>query len=388
GLPRVELEEPRSYRLDEAIERAFTQRFESRIEFERVMQARHLAARSYRELLPHFGIGSILALATANVSGILGSIGDLAPFLFPSRWQQARQDAFLAQAERDSLLVMRGNSGVQLEGFAYAIARDLAITRHYEEAIGEAERLRDLVRSLESMGALPIGSWQLVETSIHRMRDEHAAVGLGLRQALRHSAQALGLMNPEAVTALVLSADQAPIEAPEEIDTRQLLETAVQRSIEVRQAGFAIEAARVARRSVSFSWLDPAGESSLGFGFPSRVEIARSRITELEASRAQLQSIVLQKASEAAEAHSFAVAAHARAREDLALQEARVARIRRAVEFGAGPTQLDLATALLDRLRARASLETSVAAYRLSRAKIDRLLLRGHYSRLELQPRP
>ena len=79
----------RVYTLAELRTRAFSHNYNTQVEVEHAFQARQMAKVSRLNLLPHLSIGSAAAISTVavgGVSGLLQSVGDLAPFLLPNHW--------------------------------------------------------------------------------------------------------------------------------------------------------------------------------------------------------------------------------------------------------------------------------------------------------------
>jgi hypothetical protein len=379
------LEPARAYSLADAMNRALTLDFGTRIEFEHVMQARHQAANAYLKLLPHLGGGSILALAAApTVVGLLGAVGDLVPFLFPSRWIQAREARLASEAEQDALILMRGDAGVQLEGMAYAFARDVGIQRDYAAAITEVDEARQQIAKSEAAGGYPAGSADLLATLLIQLQSDADDLDLTVSEEKMSLAQAMGFVNPDAVTDLSVPEESVPLDAAKELDPASLMAEAQDRSFELRQMDWLIRAAESARRATYFSWLDPSGDPSveLGAGLGQAVAVATSQVAELRVAREQTASILLQKVDATVAEFNDSLDDHERSGRYFALQDTRVSRLLAALAAGQPVQMYDLITALSDHLAARLGLRNSDAVYRISLAKLDRLLLRGYYAHL------
>ena len=125
--------EPRIYTLAEAMDAAFNKSFESRLEYENVIQAKQRAKAAHLSLLPHLGVGTVINAITPSVTGYIASIGDLAPFLLPSRWFLAKQGTAQYEAEKVTLKIMRADLGATVEQFAYALQRDKEIADLFEK---------------------------------------------------------------------------------------------------------------------------------------------------------------------------------------------------------------------------------------------------------------
>ena len=376
GGHQIALEPPQNFSLAGAVKNALTLDFGSRIEFQRVMQARHLAANAYLNLLPHLGTNSILAAATAsNFVGLLSAVGDLAPFLLPSRWLQAKEQALASQAERDALILMRGDAGVQVEGLAYAIARDEKIQAEYQIALDQARTIRSQLNSSEN---------DIMDSLLISMEADSAELDLSIREQKSFFAQAMGLNNPAAVLDLSVPEAALPIEVATDLDASTMSGAALGRSFELRQMDYLIHAARIAKKATYFGWLDPSGDPSgeLGFGFGEKVALAASKVAELVSAREEIQSIVLQKLANTVAEYNDSMEDHERSGRNFAIQERRLQRILSALPTGAALDRFDVVTTLQAHLGAKIGLLNSEAVYRISHAKLDRLMLEGFYSTL------
>jgi hypothetical protein len=162
-------EVPAHYTQREAMSRAFTESFDSRAIYERQIQARHAARASYLNLLPHLSMSSILSAVAPSVTGLLGAIGDLVPFLLPNRWLQAKSAAHQSQAQRQALALMRADAAAQVEGLSYALERDFQILAHYRTLMDLAVQTRDKLQRIELSGGMPEGSTDHLNATINWM---------------------------------------------------------------------------------------------------------------------------------------------------------------------------------------------------------------------------
>jgi len=96
----------RPYSIDELVAAAQTRNFNTRVEFDSLIQAKLSAQESYLNLLPHINIGSGLSLIGFVPTTMLRAIGDLLPFFLPDRWFQASAANHAAAAEFDSYRVV------------------------------------------------------------------------------------------------------------------------------------------------------------------------------------------------------------------------------------------------------------------------------------------
>ncbi len=387
----MRLEPAKSYGLDEAVANAFRMSFDDRIEFQRVMQAKHRTANSYLNLIPHLTINSILGLTQyTNVQGLLGIVGDLVPFLLPSRWFRAKADSLDAEAEQDGLILMRADAAEQILGLAYLFDRDKRIETDYEGAIQEAEQAHGQVQTDEFLGEFPPGTADNLKTTIDGMKLDLAVLELTINEEKTSLAQSMGLMNPDGVTDLSMPQDDSKIAQAQSIDGKSILALALDRSFELRQLDFLIQAAQEVKTADYFDWMDPTGDPSLGLGagLGEAVAVQSSKINELEIDREQLQSQVYQEVTDVTAEHNEALKAYRLASDDLTTQERRFNRTQELLNFGKDVSVLDLVTVYQDRLKAKINVLNSIAAFEISRAKLDRLELEGYFSQLSSAPLP
>jgi hypothetical protein len=380
--PTPQWEVPAKFVLSEAMSRAFNQSFQSRVEYEHQIQARHTAKAAYLNLLPHLSISSVLSLVTPSTTGILGVIGDLAPFLLPSRWFQARDARLMSQAERQVLALMRADSAAQVEGLAYALARDQQILERYNALMDLAVKTRDQLQTLETQGQMPEGSTDHLNATINLMALDMAGLTLIIHEDRIVLAQAMGFQNPEAVLELALDPESIPIGQARPIDTDPATTQAIQRSYELAQMNQLIVLAANQKRELDFNWLDPAGDytAALGFGLGETIAVARSRIQELRVKREQIQSAVAEKVAEAVAEYDVDLTTYSLAQSGVALSARRMTRVLAQIGPGSNLNTLDVEAVFQDSLASAIRSEAMLAAFRVARSRIDRFLLQGWYA--------
>src|SRR6185437_8446604 len=89
-----------------------------------------------------------------------------------------------------------------------------------------------------------------------------------------------------------------PIDSAPAVDFQTINDAAIARSFELDQMDWLISEAQLAKVEEGFDWLDPVGDSNLGLGaaLPSQIEVAQSKIDELQVDRDQVKSIISEKA--------------------------------------------------------------------------------------------
>ena len=386
-------ETPQAYTLTGAITRARTMSFASRIEFEHVVQAKLAAQAAYLHLLPQITMSTIAnSISPAPLSFVgtfqtaLQSIGDLAPFLLPSRWLQAAATEQQSKAEQDSEILMRLDTGVQVEGLFYAYARDKK-TRELTQAflaqlIDPNTGIRHEVKVREDLGQLPVGSTLTIDSIINQTQQNLSVLNQVTSEDLSSISQTLGYFNPTTVTDAAIDTELVPIATAKPIDFNTVNSAALNRSYELDQMDYLINAANETKTAKYFEWLDPAGDPNLGLGaaLPVNIELSQSQIQELNIDKQQLQSILSQKVFNAVTDYSQALDNYRGAQDGLAIQTNLLATEMANLKTGVNVDLFGLVSILQNYLAAQIMIESSNANYRVARSEVDRLLLEGYYA--------
>lgn len=379
-------EVPATYSLDQAMEHAFNTSFESRAQFERAMQASHVATNAWWNLLPRLNIGSGLTTAKSVTGGfleLLGTIGDFAPFLLPTRWIAAENASKQADVAKMGLTLMRGDTGAQLEALIYSWRKDGDLLQSYETILQSSQKLEAQVRDLEVFGLYPSGTADTIETTVNQMKADQAAVAATFDDERATISQAMGFVNPNAVTAVTM---QSPADEPEldHLQEDSFEADVLKRSLELTQMDRLLEIAQGSKTGAYFQWLDPSGDpnASLGLGLPSAIQIAQDQVNQLEIARTQLEATIRQKARQALDDYETAKDQAALATSDLSLQQEREKRVLELVKFSKDTNLVELVGVYQDLLRAQVNARTAQASIQVARVKLNRLLLLNYYSQL------
>lgn len=379
--PALELEEAKKYRLVDLVGMAFEKNFESRIQYEHLLQAKSKTRAAYLNLLPHLSFSTALSVGTAAAQGMYASAGDLAPFLFPTRWFQAKEAALKSQAERDALLIMQADLAATVEGMNYVYERDKAILATYDLTIEKGKAVKEQLAQLEKAGKVPEGSADDIETLVNSMLLDRATL-IAAQRIQRHGlAQALGFQNPEAVLDVELGEEIECLDDAKPVDSEAVSRLALSRSYELRQMDSLIDIAKWQKRELYFNWLDPTGDPGAGLGLALRdlVVVSKSKVKELQLRRAQLRAGLVQKVFETVATHDGVIKSNEPMKKHIALQEKRLDRIIKQIQPGANLNSIELSSIFQDYLTAKVRGESLRATYRIARSKLDRFLLKGYY---------
>lgn len=380
-------EKSQVFLLKDAMERARNMSFASRIEFEHVVQAKANMRAAYLHLLPQLSFGTIAGAVTGNItlsfSSLLNFIGDLAPFLLPTRWIMADLAKNMSKAEVDAQRLMRLDMGVEIEGMYYAYDRDRVARNFYGETLQKVTEFRNEIKIREDMGQLPTGSTDNMNSVLNQISQSYSVLNQVLAEDRAAISQALGFFNPLVVEDATIDGEQFPIDMAPSVDFPSLQVAAIGRSFELDQMDYLILAAQNAKEAKFFSWLDPAGDSNLGLGFAlsPQIEMSNSQIQELQINRDQLKSILSQKAYNAVMDYQQALKAFVDANDGMNIQVRRLNQAKLNLETGTKVDLFGLVAIFQDYLNVEIQREAARANYRVARAHIDRLLLTGYYSK-------
>lgn|GEM_PF-3667213 len=380
------IETPQDFTLDQAVHQAMEKEFNTRIEFQHMLQARLASKQALNNLLPSLNGGVLLGFANGPLAvlGVLAFAGNLAPFLLPSRWFLASETRHQSEAEADALLLMRGAAGLQVEAMAYALAHDQDFASVLNPFCDELSDLLPQIQQLETANKIPSGAtrhFQSVTNELHDQLDDFAE-SIDIQKA--GLAQALGLVNPQSVKSLSVPSFPIGVDTDTDLKIESLQGLALGRSLELRQMDSLIAAAQAGVQADSYTWLDPAADvaHSLGFGSGQTIAIDSSQVEQLLEQKNLLAATLLQNLSVAVVQFNHAQDDLADSRSNLKLETERWANLKSRLNAGLSIDTLELTSIPIDLIRSQLHLHDAQLEYRASRAHLDRLLLRGYYAAL------
>jgi hypothetical protein len=384
--PSKPLEVPASFTLDEAVKVAMDREFLTRIEYEQMLQAKYTATQSLLALLPSFNGGTILAFSSGpqTVIGILTMADNLAPFLFPSHWILASENAALSEAEKKAYAIAKGAAGLQIENFADSIHHDQEGLEALNKILLTVASFQKDVSEQESQGKVPAGTslhLSSVWNSLQDMTDDYMEALDLQRESL---AQAMGFINPQAVKEIsVPEFDYSVINNPD-LKFEDLKDSVISNSLELQQMSRLIEAAKLGVSADTFSWLDPAADvnHSLGFGLGATVLIDQTQVDSLIVQKDQVEAILLQALAAAITQYNHSLDDLNDSISGLKLEEARMDLLKSELATGKAVSPDELTTIPSDLLSWHIHLQDAELEYRSSVAKLNRLLLKGYYAGL------
>ncbi len=395
-------ETPASYTVQALITHAMSESFTSRIEFERVTQAKLTAQVARENLLPHLSVGSASRAGSAAasaisssvvglVSSVVDTIGDLVPFLLPDRWSEKNADQFAYDAEKESYIAMKVDAGSIAEGLVYALSRDMDSLASLKDHRAMIENLYNEIQDREKAGLVQIGTSADLGSIMNSLDQESLVLNEIVSEELTSLSEAAGFVNPGAVSSLSGSVDPTQIDSAHSMDPTTVSDLAIARSVELRQMDDLIQMAQFQKDSRKYQWMDPSGDSSggLGFGLGDYIEIGQAKIDELMQKRQELQADLLDKVNNTSDEWNEALQSHQLAEQGITIQNIRINRLTFDMLNGLSTFDMgDLVDAIqgllnddLERIRAK-------YAYFIAYSKMNRILFAGPYAHVNAAPPP
>ncbi|MGK5083083.1 hypothetical protein WDW37_07230 [Bdellovibrionota bacterium FG-1] len=375
------LETPAPYKVSELMLKAMNRNFASQVEFEHVVQARMAALNSHLNLLPHFTLNTILGLVSFSWSSIIRSVGDLAPFLLPTRWFRAKEAGFKSAAESAAWILMKADTANIAEGLAYTIARDTKSLACMGENRDWIQAIRQIIWERERLGLIKEHSTEKIDALLLGVDKAVLLLGQTVKEEFTDLAQVAGFFNPQAIQSIVVDTDLS-IEHPITIDPKLISEVALLKSFELKQMDSLIGYAKTSRTERFFNWLDPTGEDAgaIGLGFGAYIAIGQSQIREMGLRRQQLQSILLQKVDNISTELTDSIQLRSLAFKTRDLQQSIVDHMLQDMSTGQLISFTDLTNALQEELRADLDTVNAEFAYLVSVSKLKRVQYEDLYA--------
>jgi hypothetical protein len=378
-------ENPATYTKNQLIDRALNLSFQSRISFERLVQAKLNAKVAIGNLFPHFSTNTFVGIYTPSITSVLKVIGDLVPFLLPNRWAKADEASSQFKAQFNGWITMKADAGNTVDGLSLVLLQGEQTLEKLKANEVLVTQIRDQIKSRETTGILQIGSSDDVTAVINSIDQAIADIQEAQMNGYATLSQASGFINPKAITILSLTTDENTIDTPYSYDPEQIKRLALERSYELRQVDFLIDAARKKEKVESvFNWMDPNGDAngSLGLGFPNYIKIAESDVRQILIERERVQSIILEKVEESLNEINLAIRDRKLARDGRDIEDRRIARITNNMKLGINYALADLVTAFQGKVRNDLALTGAGYRYLVAWSKLQRLIYAGPYANL------
>lgn len=386
GTDQPVFEIPQIYTLAQLFQRSMDQNFDSPIQFEKVVQAKLKMQTAYLNLAPHFAIIGVLNFAAGNLLNILKAVGDLVPFLLPTRWMEMKAAKYQRESEFDAWILTKANSANVVEGLALCVLRDNLIVQTIEDNRRSILQVRDQMRLGENAGLVQAGTSDDIQSIINLLDRSTEALKDTLIQEKMALSEASGFNNFAAIQD-VQSFEEIPVEHRRhysDLEIIQLSNTALDRSYERRQLNALIGASRIGEKERYFQWLDPSGDyrGGLGINLVPYVRIGISQTQELIGKRHKMEAELMNKVGRTAVFANQALGEYALARKGLDIQNRRIQRQFNNLQSGINFSMIDLSNAVQEKLKTEIEILRNQYAYYIANSNLNRVLLAGPYADL------
>lgn len=351
--------------------------FDSRMEYQRVLEARKNAQANYLSLAPRMTLGTVGALLSGNGVGLFISVmSDLTPFLFPTNWIKAKEAGLQSDAENITQKIMKADSQLSVETLADLILRDEASLVYYQEMISSTQVLHDSIQIRENLGQYPVGSTDNIQSILNSLYADKMELTKNIQQQKYSLSIMVGFDKPEKIQKISWKKESNPVHFPLNINKTNLIQEAQKQSLESAQLDKIIAISKSEEQKAYWSWIDPSGSALTGLGLPYGVmiEISKEKTQELQIQKEQIMAYTNQKASEAYENYTTALQEYKLSQINLDLQNKRKQLFDEKINLGLQVDFFGLLSVLQDNLNAKVKMAAAEANYRVSRAAIQRLM--------------
>ena len=387
------LETPKSFKLSEAIENALNRSFDEKIEYQIVAEAKEKAKGAWLSLLPHLDFKDLIAVSSLVPRTIASFVADFVPFLLPTRWYQKNEARDLYEAEKMTLEILRADLAYNIESTAFGYDRDLMNENFYQV---ELDKLRKVYSHIVEICRAEIGKLGTpaddfivrldpVENFVRQDRNR-------LENALELEKTALafqmGYTNPYVIQSFDIQESPLEIEKSQPLDSKSVVNLALQRSLELRQMDELISNSENLKKEWYFNWADPdvPAASALSFSLGPNLARAEAVVGEVIKRRTRAAAVVELNAANAVINYNRALKLYAitklgieklRAEESLIFHDIDSAVSCANIHTSGGATQYVLSTYFQFKLKQIDAL----TAYRVARAQIRRVHFEYYYTR-------
>lgn len=387
----IPLEIPRKYSLLEAIERVQTESFESKIEYQKLLQAREATRASYLNLIPHINFRSILGIASLNPMGLINFAADFIPFLIPTRWIKAKETENVYKTQETAIDILRADLIYQIATQGYLYSQNQMDYQFFESEYLSLSQVLEHLKKIDQLKTENINEMQFRLFSIVNLIGQEMIRLINANTIGKNNlSQSIGLQNPQGVSEFEVTEDPLLIERATPLKPQDVSQMALIRSLELKQIDFVIRQIQLQKTSFYFNWADPDVPSSLSvslsvFAYASKTQ---ALIDELKKRREQIQSQILQKSENAVLTYNFCLEQYPTLKSGNKWLSERVKAYQNDVlnaqsDRNVSTTGSNFQWAVQAYLQNQLGIHSLLAKFRIARAQVSRLLLEDYYSRIQ-----
>ncbi|MEY4616816.1 MAG: hypothetical protein RJB66_1776 [Pseudomonadota bacterium] len=374
----------KAFYLSEIPQFAALNNFDARTRLQMLKLAQLQTKLSHENLYPHLTLGTVVNSASAGVGiGALTLLGDLVPFLFPTRWIHVHENRGLQNAQAWSLTTYRLDAAVTTQGIALLYLRDRAIVEIMKNQIHEITKIRNLTKEKEDLGFTPPGSVDNLDALLAALKHDSLILENANVNQKSQVALSMGLSSPSNLGELV---DNVPIDDRRMIlmDESYLMRKAVESSTEVKVIASLIEAARQSARGRYFNWIDPYADiqGGLGLGTGTFIDIGHVKVSELEVQKQQSLAAVENKIETLLNERRLILEAKEAASSNVEINTRKLKRLMKTLNSDPNFDNMNMVFALKDLTSARIQMATLDYAQKSVTFGIQRMSLTGDYEKI------
>lgn len=297
----VDLIKDQQFTLSEAIDRISTDNFTVRESIQTVLRSFESSSRAYFDLLPHFNLGTGLSLFGSLVKP-KGALGDLVPFLFPTRWMTAKSSVWQWKAETVGLSILKANKILALQTHTLLMNAHWEVRRELTLLKTQLERAYVLAEAQRAEGRADEHSLLTIEIALNDLKVRLRHVNMKYNLERLELSLLLGFRNPIAVERVILGDETTRADAIPRFEIDELMrqmetlsELAVAQSLELPQVSFLYRSAKLNAADVFVNWLDVSSSKDMGFNLIPEYRIAQSELRSLGIRRQEIEASVKSK---------------------------------------------------------------------------------------------
>jgi hypothetical protein len=302
------------------------------------------------------------------VSGLFSFV----PFLVPSVWLDAKKASLDAKVAIKAMKILRADLVVIIESLFYEyvrtenvlnVAKEILVTLNQSKV--KPETLQETQQALQ----------KTIDSSTWILEQNRYALSL-----------ALGFHNPLAIRSVRLPENTELNEEAELIDGRSLARDGFIRSIELAQLDLILQSQDTRRPWIYLNWLNPNGDSQtpLGFSLWAQSKELDGKRNEILIMQEEAKSKIFNRAYDISLSHNRALQLYVAAHRKSKVAQEGFLSLSRTVEGEAPSDQqsIQMITQAQNWIASSLEAQDQLRDLRIERAKVNRLVLSGHYADL------
>lgn len=377
--------EVRPVSLEEITDRVSNENYFVLQNAQKVYQAKQTIQLARRNLLPKLNLWRLIESPLSG-RGLLGIIGDIAPFLVPNNWLRVEEEKLFAEATRYGYKALWANELLTARALLMQSSLEESLRYGLEDNHRALKRIYDIVKSREDLGALPAGSASQLQIQMLDARNEILMLSKVIQENRSQLAFVLGYPgNDEAIPAgikYVALSDNLPLKYSDY--EAQVLNA----SPESSQYGALIKAADYVKKERYFTFLgsstlsrgtgggvfdDLPMQDGLGFGLAPSVRIVKAQKEILNLQKQAVEETLRKDLKILIESYNLDLSARADSLKGLSLTQARLFALEDRMKLGEMIEPVELVQAAEGRMDAIAIYHAREIRLLLNRDRLRRL---------------